>query len=159
MSSNLERGSGSYLQRGQCSVLVSSHLCNAYLSSLTQSTARLLTTSTCLFRTAGRFEVHCDTPEHLIECPLDAQLRQINDIKMYGRTESYIFASGVWKCTGLCRLVSEGDVVSLATRGPCLTGPSTNQDMRAMSQCRATQGTRSVTRIARTPICAETIPS
>lgn len=63
--------------------------------------------------------MHCNTPEDLVGCMLDVNLRQITHLKIYGRSESYIFASGVWACTRLCRLSLGNDVVSTVARGPC----------------------------------------
>ena len=54
-------------------------------------------------RTAGQFEIHCDTPDDLVERMLHSNLRQINQLKIVGRCESYFFTSGVWTCTQLCR--------------------------------------------------------
>ena len=67
--------------------------------------------------TTGKFELRYDTSSDRIACVSDARLKQINRLTIHGRIESYIFTSGAWSCSKLCK--QAGIPRDTVTEGAC----------------------------------------
>lgn len=78
----------------------------------------------------GRFEISYDVTNEGLRCIGDSKLQQLNYLKIHGGRVSYIFVSGVWNCTKLCKSEITEDISISMGRCPKNAVQESNFDPR-----------------------------